>query len=113
MQTTEPILKITPSAKQKILEAIGEKRDAIVRIGVSILGGCACHAEYGYTLSLRNYPEKEDIVEEIDGIKLAIDRADVEFLRGSKLDYIEDGEVSGFSIDNPNVVEGSCGCSAH
>jgi len=70
-------------------------------------------SEYQYTLSLRETPEVEDVVEETEGIKVAVDRADVEFLRGSKLDYIEDDEVSGFSIDNPNIVQGSCGCGGH
>ncbi|MEM0116881.1 MAG: iron-sulfur cluster assembly accessory protein [Conexivisphaerales archaeon] len=113
MQTTKPLIEITPLAKQKILEAIGNRQNAILRIGISMVGGCACHADYQYTLSLRESPEVEDIVEEVDGIRLAADKADVEFLRGSRLDYIEDGEVSGFSIDNPNVVEGSCGCGGH
>jgi iron-sulfur cluster assembly accessory protein len=115
MQTTKPLLEITPTAREKLLEAMRQKNkmDGILKIGVSAMGGCACHADYQYSLSLRETPDVEDVVEVVDGIKLAADRADVEFLRGARLDFVEGPEASGFSIDNPNVVEGSCGCGGH
>ncbi|MDG6933370.1 MAG: iron-sulfur cluster assembly accessory protein [Nitrososphaerota archaeon] len=115
MQTVKPLIEVTPVAKAKLVEAMKEKNKegALLRIGVARVGGCACSPEYQYFLSLRDAPEVEDVVEEVDGIKLAADRADAEFLRGAKLDYVESPEVSGFSIDNPNVVEGSCGCGGH
>jgi len=43
MQTVKPLVEITPLAKQKILEAIGNRQNAILRIGVEMVGGCACH----------------------------------------------------------------------
>lgn len=115
MQTVKAWIEITPLAKQKILEAMKErnKENAILKLGVTAVGGCACHADYQYTLSLKDAPDAEDVVEEVDGIRLAADKADLEFLRGSRLDYVEGSDVSGFSIDNPNVVEGSCGCGGH
>jgi iron-sulfur cluster assembly accessory protein len=115
MQTTKPLIELTPLAKAKLLEAMKErnKENALLKIGVARVGGCACSPEYQYFLSLRDSPELEDVVEEVDGLRLAADKADVEFLRGAKLDYVESPEASGFSIENPNVIEGSCGCGGH
>jgi Fe-S cluster assembly iron-binding protein IscA len=34
-------------------------------------------------------------------------------LRGSKIDFIESLQKTGFKIENPNVHVEACGCGAH
>ncbi|MDG6939192.1 MAG: iron-sulfur cluster assembly accessory protein [Nitrososphaerota archaeon] len=117
MQTAKPLIQITPVAKEKLAESLKEVDMAspLIRIGVAREGGggCACCSEYSYSLSLKEKQDVEDIVEEVDGLKLAADRVDVEFIRGSVLDYVETPNASGFTIQNPNVQGGGCGCGGH
>jgi Fe-S cluster assembly iron-binding protein IscA len=40
-------------------------------------------------------------------------KADAEVLRGSKIDFVESLQRTGFKIENPNVRSGSCGCGGH
>jgi Fe-S cluster assembly iron-binding protein IscA len=34
-------------------------------------------------------------------------------IRGSKIDYFESLQRSGFKLENPNVRSDSCGCGGH
>ncbi len=56
-------------------------------------------------------PREGDTVIHENGIRVLVDPQSARFLKGSKLDYVESLQGSGFSIDNPNS-SGSCACGA-
>lgn len=102
-------------ARQKLGEVLEEEKatDSYLKIEVYQGGGCACSGGYRYALSLEKSAGAMDVVEEVSGLKVMADRADAEMLRGSKIDFIESLQRTGFKIENPNVHVEACGCGGH
>jgi iron-sulfur cluster assembly accessory protein len=93
--------------KLKDLMQKEKKTDHGLQVKV-LKGGCAGHS---YDLSFEKQPSEGTVVIEQDGIKLFIDSASLEKLRGTELDYIETLQDSGFKFNNPNV-KSTCGCGS-
>jgi iron-sulfur cluster assembly accessory protein len=55
--------------------------------------------------------EPEDLVIEKDGAVVLVDSVSLDFLRGTRIDFVDDLIGQSFKIDNPNV-KASCGCGA-
>jgi len=115
MQKLQPLVMFTPLARQKLSEVLEEEKatDSYLKIEVYQGGGCACSGGYRYALSLEKGPSDSDIVEEVGGLKVMAARADEDLLRGSKIDFVESLQKTGFKIENPNVHAEACGCGGH
>ena len=115
MQKLQPLVMFTPLAKEKLGEVLEAQNaaDAYLKIEVYQGGGCACSGGYRYALSLEKEPGHADVVEEVGGLKVMAGRADAEMIRGSKIDFIEGLQKTGFKIENPNVHVDACGCGGH
>lgn len=115
MQNLQPLVMFTPLARQKIGEVLEEEKatDSFLKIEVYQGGGCACSGGLRYALSLEKSPGDADVVEEVGGLKVMAAKADAEMLRGSKIDFIESLQKTGFKIENPNVHTEACGCGGH
>lgn len=87
---------------QSLLSEPGEGRS--LRLFVE-KGGCAGW-QYGMTMA---DAEPGDEVVEQDGVRVYVEGASVDFLRGSTIDHSDDLASSGFKIRNPNAAR-SCGC---
>jgi len=109
------LVLFTPLARQKLGEVLAEENatDSYLKIEVYQGGGCACSGGYRYALSLEKAPGESDIVEDLDGLKVVAAKSDAEMLRGSKIDFIESLQKTGFKIENPNVHVEACGCGGH
>ena len=115
MQEVLPIVQFSTPAREKLKEALKEQNtsDAFLRIDVYAAGGCACSGGYKYGMGLEDKARPDDVMEEIEDIKVVTDKNNVEILRGSKIDYSETVQRRGFKIINPNVQAGGCGCGGH
>ncbi|MDG6983898.1 MAG: iron-sulfur cluster assembly accessory protein [Nitrososphaerota archaeon] len=115
MQQVQPLVMFTPLARQKLVEVLEEEKatESFLKIEVYQGGGCACSGGFRYALSLEKAPAETDIVEEVGGLKVVAAKADAEMLRGSKIDFIESLQKTGFKIENPNVHVEACGCGGH
>lgn len=115
MQKLQPLVIFTPLARQKLDEVLEEENatDSYLKIEVYQGGGCACGGGYRYALSLEKAPGQTDVVEEVSGLRVLAAKTDAEMLRGSKIDFVESLQKTGFKIENPNIRSGSCGCGAH
>ncbi|MFZ4509033.1 MAG: HesB/IscA family protein [Fimbriimonas sp.] len=89
---------------RKILAKDG-RPDAFLRLGVKG-GGCS---GLEYVLKLDAEQRGNDIVHEIDGIRLACDSKSAKFLEGAELVYTGNLIGGGFKFENPNAQR-SCGC---
>jgi iron-sulfur cluster assembly accessory protein len=105
----------TPLARQKLGEVLEAEKatDSYLKIEVFQGGGCACSGGYRYALSLEKEPGRTDVVEEVGGLKVIAAKVDAEMLRGSKIDFVDAVQRTGFKIENPNIRSDSCGCGAH
>jgi iron-sulfur cluster assembly accessory protein len=83
-----------------------EGRDDLnLRIAVQP-GGCS---GLRYQLFFDNRDLDGDVVTEISGVGVVVDRMSLPYLGGATIDYVDTIEKQGFTIDNPNAG-GSCAC---
>ena len=69
-------------------------------------GGCA---GFQYHFKIDEGPEESDIELERHGARVVVDDMSLSFLKGSRLEFIENLEGSYFTLQNPNATS-SCGC---
>jgi len=106
---TEEKLEITSGAAKKIAELAESegKQGHALRIKV-IPGGCS---GYSYDMHFDNDIDSNDKVFEQDGVKVVVDTDSMGYLRGTKMDYVESLQGSGFKLLNPNA-KSACGCGS-
>jgi iron-sulfur cluster assembly accessory protein len=115
MQKLQPLVMLTPLAREKLGEVLEAENatDSYLKVEVYQGGGCACSGGFRYALSLEKAPGESDVVENVGGLKILAAKADAEMLRGSKIDFVESLQKTGFKIENPNVHVEACGCGGH
>jgi iron-sulfur cluster assembly accessory protein len=103
---SETPLALSESAARRIREIMqSEEAGSMLRISVS--GGGCSGFQYGFDVV--RAPATDDLVIERDGARVAIDEVSLPFLRGSRLDFVDDLIGRSFRFDNPNATS-SCGC---
>ena len=88
---------------QRRLEKRG--KGMALRIGVKKVG-CTGLA---HTYELIDEVGPNDHSFESHGTRIVVDAASLEFLDGSRVDFVTDGLKQSFKFDNPNV-DSECGC---
>jgi iron-sulfur cluster assembly protein len=76
-----------------------------VRLGVKTTG-CSGLA---YKLEFVDDVLPEDVVFEVDGIKVIVDPKSMPYVDGTQLDFVREGLNEGFKFNNPNERD-RCGC---
>lgn len=101
------LVTLSESATKKVQEFFKNDPDAkgkSLRIALQP-GGCSGF-QYAFAFDAKQ-PEDNELA--FDGFSVVIDPNSAQYLKGSKIDYVEDAAGSGFKIQNPNVKK-SCGC---
>lgn len=102
-----PSLVISPGAVKRI-RAMRERDGALGAVfRVSVRGG-GCSG-FQYDFSFDDNVADDDVVFEIDGVRVVVDEVSLELVKGSELSYVEDLVGSFFKMTNPNA-KSSCGC---
>ncbi|HWB63037.1 MAG TPA: iron-sulfur cluster assembly accessory protein [Chitinophagales bacterium] len=100
-------ISLTPGAARelkRLMEAENGGTGKFLRLGVKG-GGCA-----GFTYVLEFDTKKDnDLVYEIDGIKLVVDQLHELYLAGTEIDFQQGLNSRGFVYKNPNASK-TCGC---
>ena len=103
---TEPSVDLTASAARRVAQILTtEASGSALRVGVDG-GGCS---GFQYTYDIVTQREPDDLVLERDGATVLIDQTSLEFLRGARIDFVDDLMGQAFKIDNPQATS-SCGC---
>lgn len=76
-----------------------------VRLGVKTTG-CSGLA---YKLEFVDESLPEDVVFEVEGIKVLVDPKSMPYVDGTQLDFVREGLNEGFKFNNPNERD-RCGC---
>jgi iron-sulfur cluster assembly protein len=71
-------------------------------------GGCS---GFQYGMALEGEPRDTDFQFQFHGVRVVVDEVSMDYLRGARIDYVDDIMGSGFKIDNPNAVA-ACGCGS-
>ena len=102
------VFSLSDAAAVKVRELIAAEDtndDLVLRVAVRP-GGCS---GFSYEMFFDTEVATDDAVSETDGVKVVIDPASHQMLKGATLDYKDALQGAGFSINNPNA-ERSCGC---
>ena len=81
------------------------KETAGLRISV-LPGGCS---GFKYGLNIEEAPLDDDVVLEIQGVRIFVDTFSAQYLNGVTIGYHTSMQGSGFTFENPNAT-GGCGC---
>ena len=103
---TQHPVDLTASAARRVATILQtEPEGSALRVGVDG-GGCS---GFQYTYNIVQQREVDDLVLERDGATVLIDQMSLEYLRGSKIDFVDDLMGQAFKIHNPQATA-SCGC---
>lgn len=76
---------------------------------VSVLpGGCS---GFKYSLNIEERSLEDDVVMEINNVRIFVDGFSMQYLNGITVDYVSSMQGSGFTFNNPNAT-GGCGCGS-
>ena len=108
METQQINLSLTDNAVKRVTILLEQenRQDEGVRVKVTP-GGCS---GYKYDLNF-DKPTGKDIVIDDRGIKIITDEESVAFLKGAKIEYVEDPNGYKFKLINPNETS-KCECGS-
>jgi iron-sulfur cluster assembly protein len=104
-------LAITPRAAEEVQKFIAQEKVPTDSAGlrVSVLpGGCS---GFKYSLNVEERPLEDDMVAEVNGVRVFLDGFSAQYLTGVTIDYVSSMQGSGFTFSNPNAT-GGCGCGS-
>ncbi len=104
--TNDANISVSDRAANRIREivALEEGQNAL---RVSVLGGGCSGFKYDFEVVAET--NKDDLVIEKAGARVAIDPVSIPFMAGSQIDYVDDLIGASFKVVNPNATA-SCGC---
>lgn len=100
---------LTDKAVEMVKNAL--KEEGLTEHGLRIAvqgGGCS---GLQYALDYADAPRAGDHLYEINGLKVFIDMASAQFLKGTTIDYVSGLQGNGFKFNNPNAKR-TCGCGS-
>ena len=99
----------TEAAIAKVAELIAQEDNADLALRVAVRpGGCS---GFSYEMFFDSEVAEDDLVNSFGAVKLIIDPASADLLKGSTLEYKDGLQDAGFSIKNPNATR-TCGCGS-
>jgi iron-sulfur cluster assembly protein len=99
-------ISLTEKAATRVRSYLARNGGALgLRLGVRKTGcsGWAYTVDYAETVS------PDDIVVETQGVRLIVAADSLQFLDGSRIDFVREGLNEKFAFDNPNATS-QCGC---
>ena len=112
IETTETtqtdVVALTERAAVKVRALMAQEpagEAEVLRVAIQG-GGCG---GFEYQLGFDRGATGEDAEFEYYGVKVVVDPASAQYLKGATVDFVESLKESGFKVENPNA-SGSCGC---
>ena len=108
-QTKVETINLTAAAADAVRDLLAKRDLEGYGLRVYIKGGGCSGYQYGMALD-DNFRD-EDLITEINGVKVIVDEVSIGYMQGSTIDFVDDLMGSGFKVENPNAVA-SCGCGS-
>jgi iron-sulfur cluster assembly accessory protein len=101
------VVSLTETAATKVKELLEQegRLDIALRVAVQP-GGCS---GLRYAMYLDDETADGDQAAEQFGVRVVVDRMSAAYLSEAKIDFVDNLEASGFTIDNP-MAQGGCAC---
>jgi iron-sulfur cluster assembly protein/iron-sulfur cluster insertion protein len=101
------VITLTESAAVKVKDLIDAEGTSDLALRVAVRpGGCS---GFSYEMFFDTDVAPSDTLVDENGVRVVVDDASVELLKGAVLDYKDGLQGAGFAIENPNAQR-SCGC---
>jgi iron-sulfur cluster insertion protein len=101
------VITVTESAATKVKSLIEAEGDDALALRVAVRpGGCS---GFSYEMFFDADIATDDIATDISGVRVVVDPASADLLKGAILDFKDGLQGAGFAIENPNATR-SCGC---
>jgi iron-sulfur cluster assembly protein len=106
-------IKLTPRAAEELKTLMKQEVDAQKLSASAVLrlmvagGGCS---GFTYRMGFDENITPQDAVEEVEGVKVAVDDKSALYLDGTEVDYHDGLMGRGFVFNNPNAAH-TCGCN--
>jgi iron-sulfur cluster assembly protein len=105
----ELILSDAAATEVQKFIAAEQVEPTVAGLRVSVLpGGCS---GFKYSLNIEERPIEDDMVLEVNGVRVFVDGFSAPYLHGVTIDYVTSMQGSGFTFSNPNAT-GGCGCGS-
>jgi iron-sulfur cluster assembly protein len=99
-------ISLTSAAADRVRSFLGRRGHGVgLRLSVKKTG---CSG-FAYVVNYADEIAADDIVFENQGVKVIVDRASLDFIDGTEVDFVKQGLNEAFRFRNPNV-KGECGC---
>ncbi len=106
---SEPTVEVSKAAADQAIALMDRERMDTDVGGLRLFvqqGGCA---GLSYGMRFDNEPEPDDTVTVHHSLRVFVDPASSNYIGGSRLEYEDGLQATGFHVENPNVVS-ECGC---
>ena len=101
------MITVTDSAAAKVKSLIEAEGDTALALRVAVRpGGCS---GFSYEMFFDGDIASDDLAHEVSGVRVVVDPASAELLKGAVLDFKDGLQGAGFAIENPNAAR-TCGC---
>lgn len=102
-------IRITAKAIEMTKKALAEENLTGHGLRIAVRGGGCSGLEYALDFEENSRPG--DTVLEVEGLKVFVDMASLQYLKGTEIDYVTGLQGSGFKFNNPNAKR-TCGCGS-
>src|SRR5262245_60564544 len=108
-ENSDHTLHLTPKAVEMAKGALAKAglQGWSLRVGV-IGGGCS---GFSYNMNFEEKANADDLVLEMDGLRVLVDETSLPYLKGMTIDYVTGLHGAGFKFLNPNATR-TCGCGS-
>jgi len=112
LEISMAIITLTEAAVKELKTVIADQHadEPLVYMRAAVKGGGCSGFQHILTLD-EHADEKLDIIEEQDGIKIAVDKRSAMYLEGTTIDFHNDLNKRGFAFNNPGAKT-TCGCGS-
>ena len=101
------MITVTESAATKVKSLIEAEGDENLALRVAVRpGGCS---GFSYEMFFDSDIAADDIASDVAGVRVVVDPASADLLKGATLDFKDGLQGAGFAINNPHAQR-TCGC---
>ena len=103
------VITLTDGAIAKVTDLLAQEGNDALALRVAVRpGGCS---GYSYEMFFDSETSDDDVVATQGTVKVVVDSASAELLKGATLEYTDGLQGAGFNISNPNATR-TCGCGS-
>ncbi len=100
------MITLTGTALDRVRNFLASRGTGIgLRLGLKKTG---CSG-YAYTVNYADEINDDDVVFDIEDVKVVVDKSNLELIDGTEVDYVREGLNEAFKFRNPKAT-GECGC---